>query len=629
MANRNAMTNRVTKLRTGPTAKRASLAIGSRGDVADRPVARRGIPLDLVPLLSPYKGKGRLTLRVERMPRAARLSAGRNNGDNSWSLTLDELEDLEYLPPEGSTNAHTLALRIVARDDDGASTLVVLDLPISPDTVGSSPAANLRGAPAVAVSSGDNTQARQLRDELAKAAAALAARESELAEAQQRTERAEAEIVLKDNALADALATRKVDTDARVAGAAAQAASDLERSRKAWQAEQNDRIVDLEGRAETRMAHARESWRREMQDALSEAESSWKAGEADRLAAAEKQWQAQANKALAEAQAGVDTLLKESETELRRLRDDLAQTRAIVAERDAELTRMRSASEVAHQREQEQTEAARSMAEATGRANNNEAERLAVAERHWQGEHGKHLAEAKARYEAAELALAEMGRRARQEGATAVKLGNELAVLQSILDSREVELARIHATFEADRRDTSDLITGQRRAAAWSDDGQEAVQSERSLVRDVVVVVGVVMALALIYFRIEDFLPEYLRIALPTIATDGSGPAVGSAAPEKPAPARASSIEHDTAVVTRRVNLRAGPSKAADVVATLPRGVHVEKIEQRGNWTRVQTRDKRDPSKSQQGWIYNSYIKVTGLRPEKSAVANHGQGRSP
>ncbi len=716
------MTSRVIELRPRPIVKRASRTIDSMGDVAASPVAQRGIPLDLRPLLSPYKGKGRLTLRVERMPRAARLSAGRNNGDNTWSLTLDELEDLEYLLPEGSTNAHTLALRVVSRDDVGASTLVVLDLPISPDANGSAPAENRRSTPKVAISSGDKIQVGLLRDELVKEADALAARESDLADMRRRMERAEAEITLKDNALADALAARKAEIDTRIAALTAQAATDLERSRNTWQAEQNDRITELAASEETRMARARESWRREMQEAFSKTESSWKAGEAERLAAAEKRWQAQANKALADAQSAVDALRNESETEHRRLRDDLAQARAIVAERDAELTRMRSAIdaahqreqqqlgaalskaeaaetrrykksagaiaeltirceraeavladarsqleaearpgtddaelrqvrdafaatqatlaereqdlvkasaaiEAAHQREQERTEAARSKAEVTWRAN--EAERLAAAERQWRGEHSKHLAEAKARYEAVELALADMRIKARQEGAATERLSNELAVLQSILNSRDIELARMRTTFEPDHQDTSDLITGRPRAAAELDDGQKVIQSERSLVRDAVVVMGVVMTFFLIYFRVDAFLPEYLRITQPTIATEGSVPAVGSTAPQKPAPAPASSMEHDTASVTRGVNLRAGPSTVADVIAALPLGVVVEKIEQRGNWTRVQTRGKGDPSKPLQGWIYDSYMSVTVVRPDKSAAGNPDRVRSP
>ena len=43
-----------------------------------------------------FVAQGRLAVRIERMPQLARLSTGRNNGDNSWSLTLDQLEDLTY-----------------------------------------------------------------------------------------------------------------------------------------------------------------------------------------------------------------------------------------------------------------------------------------------------------------------------------------------------------------------------------------------------------------------------------------------------------------------------------------------------------------------------------------------------
>lgn len=59
------------------------------------------IPLDLLSPLLPYQDQAGLSIRVERLPFKARMSKGRNNGDNSWSLTLDDLDGLEYLPPEG------------------------------------------------------------------------------------------------------------------------------------------------------------------------------------------------------------------------------------------------------------------------------------------------------------------------------------------------------------------------------------------------------------------------------------------------------------------------------------------------------------------------------------------------
>src|ERR1700754_2089008 len=67
---------------------------------------QRTVTLDLAPLLSPYKGKGKLTVRIERLPQLARLSAGQNNGDNSWSLALDDLDGLQYFPPPGLVEEH-------------------------------------------------------------------------------------------------------------------------------------------------------------------------------------------------------------------------------------------------------------------------------------------------------------------------------------------------------------------------------------------------------------------------------------------------------------------------------------------------------------------------------------------
>src|SRR5260221_5626780 len=95
--------------------------------------APQPIPVALAPLLSPYKRHGRLSLRIERLPRTARLSAGRNNGDNSWSLTLDQLEDLTYLPPQGMAETHSLAVRIIGLDSGGCPpTRAALPLPPLP-----------------------------------------------------------------------------------------------------------------------------------------------------------------------------------------------------------------------------------------------------------------------------------------------------------------------------------------------------------------------------------------------------------------------------------------------------------------------------------------------------------------
>src|SRR5215469_16733325 len=101
----------------------------ARAEAAPAPA---GIPLELVPLLSPFGRDRLLSLRVERLPSRARLSRGRNNGDSSWSLTRDELDGLLYLPPQGAKDTPTLSVRIIGLGVDNGATLAVHDFPVSP-----------------------------------------------------------------------------------------------------------------------------------------------------------------------------------------------------------------------------------------------------------------------------------------------------------------------------------------------------------------------------------------------------------------------------------------------------------------------------------------------------------------
>jgi len=81
-------------------AEAPAFASVTAADIIRAPVVQKTIPLDLASLLVPYKRQGRLSLRVERVPQRAKLSAGRNNGDGTWSLASDELEDLTiWFPP--------------------------------------------------------------------------------------------------------------------------------------------------------------------------------------------------------------------------------------------------------------------------------------------------------------------------------------------------------------------------------------------------------------------------------------------------------------------------------------------------------------------------------------------------
>ena len=141
------------------------------------------IPLDLVSVVAPYKRYRGLSLRVEHLAHGARLTHGRNNGDRSWSVAPDELDGLEYLPPNDSYESHTLAVRIISLDGGDGETLAVIDLPI----VGRAGADNSMDTPSGAL----HAEVQRLRDELVKVKSSLAARDTDLATARRTAEDAE------------------------------------------------------------------------------------------------------------------------------------------------------------------------------------------------------------------------------------------------------------------------------------------------------------------------------------------------------------------------------------------------------------------------------------------------------
>ena len=113
-------------LRKSPEAAIGNIAALPVG--GDPPKANsRALPLELKDLVSPYRKHGRFTVRLEKLPQAARLSAGQNNGDHTWSLALDELEDLLYFPPPGLDHGHEVAIRIIVKDERGASAIALFD----------------------------------------------------------------------------------------------------------------------------------------------------------------------------------------------------------------------------------------------------------------------------------------------------------------------------------------------------------------------------------------------------------------------------------------------------------------------------------------------------------------------
>jgi hypothetical protein len=102
---------------------------GQTAAVRDRD-HRRVIPLDLRAPLSRLGALDGIYIVVENMPTGARLSAGRCNGDLSWSLAPDELAGLQLILPDPH-RSFALTIRILTPDPQGydfASTLAKFDL---------------------------------------------------------------------------------------------------------------------------------------------------------------------------------------------------------------------------------------------------------------------------------------------------------------------------------------------------------------------------------------------------------------------------------------------------------------------------------------------------------------------
>jgi len=96
---------------------------------ADKPV---GIPLKIVPELPKKHNFERFSLKVEGLMSGARLSNGQITGDSGWSLSLDDLDDLLYLPPAADFAPHSVQVRLIGYEDDFASTVSLTDYEIKP-----------------------------------------------------------------------------------------------------------------------------------------------------------------------------------------------------------------------------------------------------------------------------------------------------------------------------------------------------------------------------------------------------------------------------------------------------------------------------------------------------------------
>jgi len=258
----------------------------SAADIVRAPTVQRTVPLDLLPLLKPFKRAGRLALRIERLPQRAKLSAGRRNSDGSWSLASDELEELNYLIPSNIAAAHELTVRVMKFDDGAASTLKVIQYPIA---AFDEPAA----AEEDAVSPSGEANDPILRSQLGEMQSLFAVRESELVEMRAALER------LKDQQSAElekARAAWELELNQRLVDVAARVQSEGKKDREARQSQQEGDVAQAEARAERRLAAERERWQAETDRRIEAERQKWLAEADQRLAAELERLKSQAER---------------------------------------------------------------------------------------------------------------------------------------------------------------------------------------------------------------------------------------------------------------------------------------------------------------------------------------------
>jgi hypothetical protein len=418
-------------------------------------VAPDPIPLALAPLIAPYKRRGRVRLRIERLPRHARLSQGQNNGDHSWSLMLDELEDLKYLPPKGSTEASVLSIRILSVEGGDATTLAVLDYDL-PAPTRSVPAGD--SSSAQARKSSDDAELRRLRSELAKAQSALSARDAELETARRDAEDARSEV-----------SRQAIDRE-------------LAAARSEWEAELEQRVASLASDKTSDLQKSRESWRRETETALARAEKEWRTAEAERLAASEASWKEKLSRTLAQSRTEAEALRSDS-AELTGLRDKVATLQSALTRAEGELLKTRADGVAAEDRARKSVAQSRAEAEAL-RSDSTEltalrdkVATLQSALTRAEGELVKMRADGAAAEDRARKSVAQSRAEAdtlRGDSAELGRLRQKIEALQSSLAKREGEFARLREeAAEAEERAKKNLSLARAEAETLRGDSGE------------------------------------------------------------------------------------------------------------------------------------------------------------
>ncbi|MBV8978002.1 MAG: SH3 domain-containing protein [Alphaproteobacteria bacterium] len=606
---------------------------------AEQP-APPAIALDLAPLIAPYRKFGRLSLRVEGLAPRARLSKGHNNGDRSWSLFSDELEGLLYHPATAESGPRTLAVRIVRVDGGDGTTLALLDYAL--------------GAPAKAAA-------------LPELSAILKPRKLEPRPASDTRDEAEA----RRFALAEAETlpaqhdVQREKERARAEAEAARARSDEAERRRLREEVSKLRAALKEQDAQ--LAQAQEEARFGAGEALKRAHEAWARDEAERLRQARAAWErdgeSKRESALARVQAAAEARRREAESEMERLKDDLAHANGILADREGDIGELQAQLERAEQ-------AARTLSRRDGESERLTSEladtkRALAAREHdlvkaaaaleqardqWLQETERRLAEALAawkREEAARALAVETQIQEQAQGAL-LRLSDKLkhteqelkevraqaealrqrgdaedirrlrqdhGHLQSVLAERETEIAQLRLDSEhARERWTADArMTLQAAEQEWRTQAEEEMDERergrtlRRNLRDALLVASLAAFGVLAWQRFD---PAILNALWP----DGAAAVGQSIAQPSPAakakPVVAPAPVKATATLLHGANLRGRPALTGDVVAALPRAAEVEELERQGNWVHIRT--VTPPLR--EGWVYASYVQPNAAK---------------
>jgi hypothetical protein len=582
----------------------------------------RAIALDLASLIAPYRRRGRFTLRIENLPQGARLTAGRNNGDRTWSLALDELDELFYVPPEGLADDHVLGLRLIAREEGNASTLALIELPMRAGQFVPSPPLAFGHKPPEPPRT-DMLQGETLKQEISALKTELAGRDQELNRMRAASQSLDGNWQAK---LETAIATAKTEWGSAEASRLAAARANHEKEVSSFHelkdhvAAANALLSEREGELAALKAELTE------QRGRSEREISAAKKALDAQSAQDTQRREQSARALGElrrrcdeAEAGLARQRQKSEAEIAAARDALAAQGALEQGKQeqanaalVELTARCNEAEAKFDRQRQTLEteilAARKDAEAQD-ATDADRERDA----------GHALAELQARCEAAETSLrsAQTAREKADVDDVYVRgLNQEIKTLQTILVDREAAIARAEASLEQMQVGTVarpapahwEPLPGSLRQAS-----KEDKKPDSHLVRDFILVFGVVMLGCVAYF----FGPSLLSAnnwQLPSLSNlfASNDDDQEASAPTPPAPAPPPKPQPQ-AMVIRDVNLRAAPSTNAQVIAGLKQGTAVTILDRQGNWDHLAI--VISSKISRQGWAYGSYIGETNKNP--------------